>query len=254
MPFKLGLVVIALAFLAACSESPPEASPPDMTLETLLARHAEARGGAQAIEALKSTNVDVEITEPDFTVRGRYRATRDGYMRIDVYTDDTRVFTEALGPDGGWQMFDDGEIAELSENGAQALQRGIVSNLYGLHELPGLGYRLEFAGSTMRNGSAFWELTKTAPDGFSETLFLDKDTFLVASEIETAALHPDIDATKVRQETFHSDYEEIDGLVFAQTSEKKDLDTGKVIQTTAVTTREINPVLDESQFERPTPN
>jgi len=161
------------------------------------------------------------------------------------------VFTEALGPDGGWQMFDDGEVADLSPDGDAALQRGIIGNLYGLHELPALGYELTFIGSNERNGAEFWEVEKTAPDGFSEHLFFDKDTFLIASSVNTSALHPDIDSTEVRQETFHSDYQEKNGVMFSNKSEKRNLDTGEIMQNTTVTGRQVNVALEPGQFNRP---
>jgi hypothetical protein len=74
-------------------------------------------------------------------------------MRIDVFAGEDRVFTEALGPEGGWQMFGDGTIADLSEDGDAALRRGVIANLYGLHELPALGYTLNFLGASERNGT-----------------------------------------------------------------------------------------------------
>ena len=133
---KNRLPALLLVFVTSCAPDPD----PGMTLERLLEAHAEARGGKAALENLQSMTVDLEIVEPDFTVTGQYRASRDGRMRIDVYAGDQRVFTEALGPDGGWQMFGDGKVADLSPGRDVALQRGVIGNLHGLHELPALGY------------------------------------------------------------------------------------------------------------------
>lgn len=240
-----------LAFTAACAPDRSEPQAATMDLETLLDSHAQARGGKEVVESVRTVSVELEITEPGFTVTGRYRASRDGWMRIDVFAGGERVFTEALGPNGGWQMFGDGTIADLSPEGETALRRGIASNLYGLHELPGLGYELEFIGPASRTGSAYWELEMTAPDGFSQHLFFDKGTFLIASDIRTAALHPDIDSTQSRQETFYSDYGESGGLLYARKSEKKNLDTGEIMQTTITTDRRINEELAPAQFRRP---
>lgn len=222
-----------------------------MTLKRLLDMHAQARGGAAAIEAVNAISVEIEIVEPEFTVSGDYRATREGFMRIDVYADGTRVFTEALGPGGGWQMFADGRVEDLSPEGRAALEQGIESNLFGLHELKARGYGLKFLGAAERNGATFWEAEKTAPGGEAQHLFFDKDTFLVASEIETNALHPDVDSTQVAQETFYSSYNETGGVVFADRTQKRNIETGAVMQTATVAARRINPVLDPAQFERP---
>ncbi len=148
-------------------------------------------------------------------------------------------------------MFDDGTVADLSLDGENALKRGLISNLYGLHEITAQGYTLALIGSTSHNGSTYWEVKKSSPDGFSEHLYLDKDTFMITSDIETSALHPDLDSSKTRQETFRSDYREVAGVLFSHKSEKYNLDTGDIMQTAIVTSREVNIDLDPAQFLRP---
>ena len=102
-----------------------------------------------------------------------------------------------------------------------------------------------------RNGAEFWELEKTTPDGFSQHLFFDKDAFLLASSVDTSALHPDIDSTEVRQETFYTDYRETNGVWFSNKEETRNLETGEVMQNTTVTGRQVNVSLEPSQFHRP---
>lgn len=69
--------------------------------------------------------------------------------------------------------------------------------------------------------------------------------------IETSALHPDIDSTEVRQETFQSDYCEAAGVMFSNFSEKKNLDTGDIMQTDIVKSRSVNTTIDPQIFKRP---
>jgi hypothetical protein len=240
------LMAMAAIMLAGCAPDDRE-----MTLDRLLTLHADARGGAGALENIKTISVDIDITEPTFEVEGRYRASRQGYMRIDIFADGERVYTEALGPDGGWQMYRDGTVADVTPEGEAALESGVTGNLFGLHEFQERGYELEFLGSAERNGGTFWEVKQTGPDGASQHLFFDKDTFLIASDIATNALHPDVDATEVPQETFYSDYRETDGVVFSNRSETRNLDTGEVMQTIVTTDRKLNPTLDTEQFVRP---
>jgi len=239
------LAVIALV-LTSCAQDPPE-----MNLELLLERHGAARGGATAIESIRSIELTVEIIEPEFTLAGQYIATRDQWMRVGVYADGARVFTEALGPDGGWQMFDDGTVADLSPDGKDALLRGVASNLYGLHELPGLGYQLAFLGSTVRHDQLYWEIEQTSPDGFAQRLFLDKKTYLIASKVETSALHPDLDSDKTYQETFFSNYRDEKGVLIARRSVKKNIKTGDIMQEATVTRVSLNIEPEQARFERP---
>jgi len=221
-------------------------------LPGLIDRHTASRGGREAIETVQSVRFDLQISEPGFTVRGDYRANRDGFMRIDIYAGEERVFTEALGPDGGWQLLQaPAKPTRISQEGENILKRGLVGNLYGLHELQGLGYELSFAGRIIRDGQEFWAIDQTAPDGFSKRLFLDKSSYLVVRESEDSALHPDIDQTKTAQETRIDDYSVSNGVWFPGRSEKLDLASGEIIQTVIVKSVQVNPQIDYVIFNRP---
>lgn len=245
------LPALFLLVIAACSESPQQPTLP--TLEELLANHTEARGGAAAIEAVQTVTVELEIVEPDFTVTGTYVATRGGHMRIDIFAGGNRVFTEALGPDGGWQMFGDGRVADLSADGHKALVRGVAGNLFGLHERAALGYQLELFGEITHDGKTYYELEEVAPDGFSRRLYMDPVSYQITRDLETSALHPDIDATKARKETHSMDFRagSAGEPVYANKQETRDMDTGALMQTTTITGRTINGLVDASRFSRP---
>lgn len=229
-----------------------DGGPRPVTLSELVEQHTIARGGARKLEAVKTIEVELEIVEPKFTLTGLYRATREGHMRIDVFAGDQRVFTEALGPDGGWQMFDDGKTVDLSEDGEKALIRGVTGNLYALHERIRLGYAVTLKGTEQQQGKTYYQLEEVALDGFSKQLFMDAETFLISHDMETSALHPDIDATKQRQETRHLDFAALDGIVFSNRQETYDRDTGERIQETTMIKRTINAEIDPEVFRRPT--
>ncbi len=245
------LPALLLLIVTACSESADQSKP--LSLEEILDRHTEARGGVEAIEGVHNVRVELEIVEPDFTVTGTYVATREGYMRIDIFAGKQRVFTEALGPDGGWQMFGDGRVAGLSEDGHSALVRGVAANLFGLHERAALGYSLELFGEITHGGKACYELEEVAPDGFSKRLYIEPINYQITRDLETSALHPDIDATKQRQETISMDFRANgDGEpVYSNKQETRDIDTGELMQTATITARTINGPIDASRFSRP---
>ena len=227
-------------------------TPDQVTLGTLIERHTDSRGGAEAIEDVQSLRFDLEITEPGFTVRGDYIATREGYMRIDIYAGDERVFTEALGPDGGWQLLQGETVStDLSADGERALRRGLIGNLYGLHELPGLGYELSLAGIVTQGIKEFWAIDQVAPDGFSKRRFFDKASFFIVREMETSALHPDLDSTKTRQETLFADYKVSTGVLFSRLSKKIDSTTEEIVQTVVVKSVQVNPEIDTAKFKPP---
>lgn len=247
MPALNALTTVALTILLlSCTVDR------SMDLDELLRRHTLARGGAEAIESVHSMQVTLQIEEPSFTVRGEYVATREGYMRIDIHDDEGPVFTEALGPDGGWQVHHpDGIVEDLSEEGEQALRRGLTRNLYGLHELPLLGYTLHHHGPLSRDDDDFWVLEVVAPDAHIEYLYLGAESFLVERELEKSALHPDADPADIRQLTLRDDFRRIAGVVFAYRARTIDLDRDVVVQSTLIDRIRLNETLDETRFRRP---
>jgi len=127
----------------------------------------------------------------------------------------------------------------------------MTGNLYGMHEIRDLGYSLVLLGTSTRNGINYWEVEQVASDGFSEHIFVQQDTYLVGSEKETSALHPDLDATQETQETVYSHYKETAGVLFPEKSEKRNLASGAIMQTIIVKSRQVNVPRDRIHFERP---
>lgn len=232
------LLFCLLATVAVTAERAP-------TLDDILARHAASAG-----PPLESLEVALTIVEPDFTVTADYLARRDGRMRIDVYAGDSRVFIEALDGSGGWQWnAGDAEPRGLSDTGRAALLRGVIANLYGLHERPALGYTLAFEGGVTIDGRRYWQVSSVAPDGFEEILYLDPNTAAIARKREVSALHPDIDPREAPIETRFSDWRRQDGRLLSFRSEKVDLATGQRLQQATLDTVVVDPSIDDARFE-----
>ena len=232
-----GLLFCLLATVAVTAERSP-------ALDRILALHAEAVG-----PSLQSIEVDLTITEPGFTVTANYVARRDGRMRIDVFADGNHVFTEALDGDEGWQWnLGDAGPAPLGDAGREALRRGLVGNLYGLHEREALGYTLSYEGDATLDGTRYWQLRSVAPDGFEEILYLDRETAVVARRREVSALHPDLDPAELPVETRFSDFRRLEGRLIGFRSEKLDLASGERLQQTVIGRVVVNPALDDSRF------
>ena len=223
-----------------------------LDLERILDRHAEARGGAQLIEDVRTLEVELEIAEPDFEATLVYRAMRPDRARVDVMVDGELVFTEAYDGNRAWQL-SAGQAApvEASPEGTGALRRGAMKNLYGLHELPGLGHRLDLLDPVEIDGVAHHPVRVAWKDGFESVVYLDADTLLITRERSESALHPDADPTRTRRESRHSDFREVGGLRWPFRSGEWDLDTGDRLQRTEIERLIVNPDLDPAIFEWP---
>jgi hypothetical protein len=109
------------ASAAACA--PREGA---LDLRTMLARHTEARGGAAALDAVRSVRNEAEVVEPSFTVRGPYIANADGLMRVDIFADGQNVFSEGVDRMGAWSWQPGGAPEPASPTASGALRHGIV--------------------------------------------------------------------------------------------------------------------------------
>lgn len=237
--------ILIIALLPGCAAGPESPG----TLRQVLDQHATAHGGRPAIESVEALQIDLAIDEPPFVLTGRYSASRDGRMRIDVYSDDVRVFSEGFDGRNGWQWpgGTDQPVA-MSSSGKAAVERGIVGNLYGLHERRALGYDLRFTGTEDSGESRFHVIESTSPDGFVERFYIDADTGRLAQKREISSLHPDTDPVEQVYVTHFGDYRVVEGRLFSFCSEKRPLDSDVAVQTVSLTKVTINPELPDGLF------
>jgi hypothetical protein len=231
------LCATVCAVAVGCAQPPKNKG---VGLDHILALNAQARGGSEAIESVQAARLELRIEEPSFTVTGTYVATRSGHVRVDIFDGDKRVFTEALGPGGGWQWYGGEEQSRpLTAEGIAALRRGLVGNLYGLYEWPGHGYRMALAESPAPGDSlAYWVVVATEPNGFAKQLWIDRESHLVVREHEVSALHPDIDATKREQYTLNSKWGNTHGVLAPVITKRIDAVSGETLQTATVLSRD----------------
>jgi len=232
--------------IASCADGPESIS-----LDELIARHTKVRGGAEAIEAVRAIEIELKITEPTYQADGRYVATRDGRMRIDVAMDGQDVFTEALDGQRSWSWSPDMVAdSEGSEQGTAALRHGVEFpfKLYGLHEMRDRGHRLELLGRQRVDDTDYYRLQLTLDDGSQVQDFVNPDSWLIERERQLRALHVDIDPKPQWIETVYSDYRPVGGVQFPYLQVERKLESGDLLVTTTLTAIQINPVVDAARF------
>jgi len=192
--------------------------------------------------------------EPTYAAEGVWRADRQGRMRIDVFIDGKRVFTEAFDGESGWQLPGGVEHAKPAGAGGTAALRHsaqMPTNILGLHEMAGHGHRLHRIGRTEVAGVSYEAIGLILDDGSQTTYFLDPATFLIARARVRKALHPDIDPTVTTIETVWTDFRRVAGVRFAFQASDTDLATGKLLQTTTFLDVQVNPPADDALFRMP---
>jgi hypothetical protein len=242
-----GLFCLAIAVGVAS----PRADP---SLEELIERNTRARGGREAIEAIRNLEVRLRIQEPTYTAEGIWRVDRKGRMRIDVSMEGKRVFTEAFDGEDGWQLpggADHGKLASPSAAAALRHSGQLPTNILGLHEMASHGHHVALARREEIESVRYDVVVLSLDDGFETRYYIDPVTFLITRSRVRKALHPDIDPTPTTVETAWSDFREIAGVKFPFRETETDLATGKLLQTSSLLELKANAPVDESFFQMP---
>jgi outer membrane lipoprotein-sorting protein len=244
------LLVMGLVAMSGCAQRRESDAP---TLADLVAYNTEARGGRAAIEAVQGLEIKLRISEPTYDADGLWRADRWGRMRVDVFMDGKRVWTEGYDGKFAWQLPGETEKAVLAGPGASALRHSaqLPTNLLGLHEMASHGHRLAYAGREEIDGVSYYAIVLTLNDGFTTRYYLDPESYLITRSRVNKALHPDVDPKPITIETVWSDFRQTGGVRMGFKATDTDLSTGKQIQTTTLCDVQSNPPLADALFEMP---
>ncbi len=237
-------MVLAGLALLGCEQRLP-------SLDRVVNKNANATGGREAIEAIKSIEVDLHIVDPGFAADGIYRATRTGKMRIDIMMGSEHVFTEACNGTRGWEWRGKGEAVDCSPAATAALRHGVElpGKLFGLHEMQARGHGVELRANQEIEGNDYHVLRLAFADGYSTSLYVDTKSGLITRRREVRALHVEIDPTPTTIETQSSDFRRVAGVMFSFANVEVDLKSGRVLERTTVRSVKVNPEFNERIFD-----
>lgn len=227
-------------------------------LESILDGNHEAHGG-DAYARIESIRVELLISEPTYEVRGIYRATREGLVRMDIFAGKTRVFSEGLNPVCAWSWSPRQPAQErgacVGDAEAAALRHGV--------ELPGLfhtlrdvrdrGAEVRLVGSVGSASGPEWQLRVTLEDGFSRDYFVDQASYEITRARAFRAFQPATDPTEVLIETRFESPHRVEGILRFQRQVNVNVNSGDVLGTTTVLDLEFNPDITAETFEAEPP-
>jgi len=205
--------------------------------DTLIAQVTRASGGLAAAQAIPALAYDLHIKEATYEADAKYLVDRQGRMRIDVYIDGKRVFTECYDGNEAWEMDGKGIAKEASASGTAALWHGTQypGQILDLSELAAKGHKIQLAGKETIDGVDYGVLRLTMRDGFVTYRYIDPKTHLITRGRDVRAAHPDIDPKKIDIETTWRDFRNVDGVLRPFLSTETDLKDGKWLQTATTT-------------------
>jgi outer membrane lipoprotein-sorting protein len=185
-----------------------------VTVDELVARHIEARGGSEKLHAIRSLRLTGKVDvsgdfEAEFALSRVIR--RPGQVRTDLTL-------QGLTSVRAWDGHEGWAISPLfGRKDAQRLSRDESKEMIDLADIDGplvdsagKGNRIEYLGTEDVEGTPAHKLRVTTRDGDVQYVYLDPDYYLVIRILYQRSVR----GARVESETDFADYEKVDGVYF----------------------------------------
>ena len=237
---RLLLAVAALGFASVA---------PAQTLDEILAKNYEAKGGLAKIRAVQSVRVSGNITlGPGMEAPAVIEQKRGNKMRMDITFQGMVLTPMVLNGTAGWKLMpiqgNPNPEALSPEEMKDALEQADMDGF--LIDYKAKGHTVEYLGKEKVEGTDAYKIKATLKSGDVRTVYIDTDSNLEI-KLESKSTRR---GAEVEGDTILGDYKEVDGLVMAHS-----VDSGQKgapgRQMITITKIEINPALDDSRFVMP---
>ena len=239
--------VNARFFLAAVALLAP-ATVAAQTVDEIVARHVAARGGREALAAVRTLRMTGRATAgPGRQAIVRREIARPGRIRTEfVFQGTTGVY--AWDGSAGWRVSPlDGRLEPEPLPAEEAALAAEQADIEGpLVDWKAKGHAVELVGNEALPGGPAHRLKVTLKSGAVRHVWVDAATGLVVRTESTRTLR----GREVALETAFGDYRETGGVTFARSIETGVRGRPRRLRI-VVESVEVNPALDDSRFRMP---
>ncbi len=222
---------------------------PAQTVDEILARNFEAKGGLAKIRAVQAVRVTGNITiGPGMEAPAVIEQKRGDKVRLDITFQGMTLTPMVLNGTSGWKLMpiqgNPNPEALSPEEMKDALEQADIDGF--LVDYKAKGHTVEYLGKEKVEGTEAYKLKVTLKNGDVRTVYIDTDSNLEI-KIESKSMRR---GAEVEGDTNLGDYKEVDGLVMAHSidSGQKGAPGRQVITISKI---EINPALDDARFVMP---
>jgi hypothetical protein len=218
------------------------------TVDEVIAKHLDARGGIDKIKAVQSMRLTGKMTVgPGLEAPVVLEAKKPASIRLEiVFQGNTGV--QAYDGKAGWAispMAAKKDPEPMSPDDLKDMEE--QADMDGsLVDWKAKGHTVELMGKEKVEGSDAYKLKLTLKNGDVRYMFLDADSFL---ELKTEAKRT-IRGSEMETESMSSDYKEVGGLVMPHTITNGAKGSPQK-QTITVDKVELNVPLDDARFKMP---
>ena len=126
----------------------------------------------------------------------------------------------------------------------------MAGKLFGLHELRLRGHKMKSIGREQIDTIKYHVLQLILKDGYSVSLYVDPNSWLVTRRRDVRPLHVDVDPRPTTIEQVSSDFHDVNGVKFPFATAETDLNTGRLLESTIMKSVKINPSLPPTLFDK----
>lgn len=246
---RLPLIVLSLLVLVPWV-TPPAAHA--QTLDEILAKYAEARGGADHLAAVETiVGSGTAQIGPDIEAHFRYQWKRPNRFRFELTAQGN---TEVQASNGkiGWLVSPPKEPEPRPLKPLEIETLNDAADFLGaLIDPKAKGHRLELVGKTEVEGTPAWEIRVHRAEGFQERIFLDAQYMVEIQEVEEHAV-PDSDDPLILTTTW-GDYKMVGGVLLPHYWSRSVRGDAAATLTLSFDKLEVNEPVPDTEFDPPSP-
>jgi hypothetical protein len=216
------------------------------TVDELIAKSYDARGGLDKLKAIQSIRMSARMTMGPMDLPMVVEMKRPNRFRADV-TVQGAAAVQAYDGTTAWGISPMGTGQAEPMPAEAAKEMANQADIDGaLADYKAKGHQVELVGREKVEGSDAWKLKLTRKDGEVEYYFLDAESHL---PIRVEARRT-IRGTEIEGESTIGDYKEVGGLLWPY-SIQNGAKGRPERQTVTVDKIEVNPVIDDARFTMP---
>ncbi|MGH1365466.1 MAG: hypothetical protein ACRBF0_18025 [Calditrichia bacterium] len=182
----------------------------DLTVEQIIKKNIEARGGEKNIEALKALEIEGDYNAFSLTNPFKMWKQRPGHYRFDCVMVGAKA-TFAFDGTRAWQIhpsYGSTDPMRLPNADSLIIERDAVFDPP-VYEAKKNGYEIELKGTEDLDDGPAYHLAIMRPDSVVENWFVDAESFL---EVKMAGGTYDF-GRPVTKEAFYGEYKAVDGVM-----------------------------------------
>lgn len=221
------------------------------SLDQVLAKHYEAKGGLAKMKAVQSMRITAKMANGPMTLPIVIEAKRPAMVRVNVDVQGNQI-VQAFDGKAGWSI---NPFQQSAKKDAEPMTPDQVREFEVQADMDGplvdwkaKGHTVELLGKEPVEGSDAYKLKLTLKNGDERTIYLDADSYLEVKMVSRRKVR----GTEMEAETSMGDYKDVDGLMIAHAMESgaKGMPQKQKIVLEKV---ELNVPIADARFAMPAP-